>query len=349
MNPPRPDPATRRILFLATDLSTGGGVNRVIRDLAVLLKRRLPADVRVVSARSDRPSAYAFPADVPVELHRPRSITSYFMTLLRIRRTRPDVLISSWTQDNILAALAFAFSRTRVVLVEHSSWDFHPWPVRALRRLTYPLASDVIALNRADFEHYRGRFRRARLIPNPMSADPGPHTKREKMILAVGHLEPIKQFDHAIRAFAQSKLEEDGWSLEIVGSGGAYAGLSTQIASLGLKRASIRPPSGDLARDYARASILVVPSATESFSLVLAEAMQAGVLPIAYATNGPSFILEAFPEHLVPKSDVDGLAAKLADFASRANLGERREALRKSVEQRFSPEAVFDQWKELLS
>src|SRR5690349_12950853 len=36
-----------RILFIATDLSTGGGVNKVIRDLAALFRQRLGAEVSV--------------------------------------------------------------------------------------------------------------------------------------------------------------------------------------------------------------------------------------------------------------------------------------------------------------
>lgn len=124
-----------KVTFIATDLSTGGGVNKVIRDLAVLFKQRLGLDVTVVSARSDRSSTYAFPPEIAVQQHRKQSLLSYFLLLVRLRRSSPDVVISSWAQDNILTTLAFLFSRTNVILVEHSSWHFHGPLIRLLRMI----------------------------------------------------------------------------------------------------------------------------------------------------------------------------------------------------------------------
>ena len=120
-----------KILFVATDLSTGGGVNKVIRDLAVMFRRRLGADVTVVNARSDTRPSYAFPDDVSVQSHRHGSVLAYLRLLLRLRRSRPDFVIGSWTQDNILLTLAFLFSTAKIVLVEHSPWHFHSPSIRA--------------------------------------------------------------------------------------------------------------------------------------------------------------------------------------------------------------------------
>ena len=349
MNPPgRRGSARPRILFVATDLSTGGGVNKVIRDLAVLFCGRLSTDVTVVDARSDRPPSYAFPSDIAVKSHRRQSLIAYFFLLLRLRRLRPDVVVSSWTHDNILVTLAFLFSRSRVVLVEHSSWNFHGRAIRLLRRLVYPLASDVVVLNRRDLDHYERYLTNVRLIPDPVAPPVGLRRSREKLILAVGHLEPLKQFDHALRAMADARLEEDGWSLVIIGSGSEGPRLTRLVADLDLKNTRILPPSDDLGAWYARASLFVLTSRLESFSLVLAEAMAAGVVPIAYASDGPSFILEQFPEHLVPIGDVRGLAARLGRFAGDPNLDPLRQELRASIECRFSAEAIATRWQDLI-
>jgi glycosyltransferase involved in cell wall biosynthesis len=337
-----------RILFLATDLSTGGGVNKIIRDLAVLFRRRLSADVTVVSARSDAASAYDFPDDVPVQSHKRQSLLSYFLLLLRLRRSGPDVVISSWTQDNILVTLAFLFSSTKVVLAEHSSWHLHGPGIRLLRRLVYPLASALVVLNRRDLEHYSRFLRSVRLIPNPVSGCAAPAvSQREKLILSVGHLEPLKQFDHALRAMAKSGLEDEGWLMAIIGSGSEAPRLQELIDELGLKKTRLLP-NDELGNWYARATLFLLPSRSESFSLVLAEAMLAGVVPIAYATDGPSFILEEFPENLVPPGNLELLAEQLVRFANGAGLEPLRSKLRNSVETRFSPDVVANQWKELL-
>src|SRR4051795_363521 len=101
MNPPRRTSGRPpRILFIATDLSTGGGVNKVIRDLAVLFRERLSADVTVVNARSERPSSYPFPDDITVQQGRPGGLLGYFRRLLGLRSLQADFVLGPWTQDN---------------------------------------------------------------------------------------------------------------------------------------------------------------------------------------------------------------------------------------------------------
>jgi glycosyltransferase involved in cell wall biosynthesis len=317
-----------RILFIAADLSTGGGVSKVIRDLALLFKRRLALDVSVVEARGGGATpSYSF-EEVPVEQHRAKSLFAYFRLLVRLRRERPDFVISSWTQDNILVA--------------------HATPIRTLRRIVYPFAWRVVVLNRIDLEHYRGFLSNVRLIPNPV-VPPTTETnaQREKLIIAVGHLEPLKQFDQAIRAMAASELEDLGWSLAVIGSGSSEAALSKLIGELGLERTRICAGAQDLGGWYARASLIMLTSRLESFSLVLAEAMLAGVVPIAYASDGPMFVLEGFPEQVVAMDDVDGLASRLIQFAE-GDLEPLRQRLRQSIATRFAPEAIARQWRELL-
>ncbi len=337
------------VLLVATDLSTGGGVNRVIRDLAVLFKTRLGMDVAVVAARGEGNSTYPFPPDVPLEQYPRQSLISYFQLLLRLRRRRPGFVIGSWTQDNILIALAFLLSSTKTVLVEHTSWHFHPPLIRLLRRLVYPLAWRVIVLNPAEQNHYASYLRNVRLIPNPVATGASSQkTAREKLILAVGHLEPRKNFADAIRAMALSRLESDGWSLAIIGSGPETEHLGALVDELGLERTSIHTATADLQSWYARSSLTLVTARVEVFSLVLAEAMLAGVVPIAYATDGPSFILEDFPDHLVDIGDVDGLAERLTRFATTQDNDALRRKLRAAIETRFSVDVIAEEWRELV-
>ena len=339
----------RRILIVGGDLSTGGGVNKVIRDLAALFAQELDAEVTVVGARSDEAPTYPFPSGVRIERYRHQSLPAFFGLLLGLRRRRFDIVISQWTQDNLLVALAFALSHTKVVLMEHAPWHFHRSAIRAARRLIYPLASAVVVLNRNDLAYYRRFVRDVRLIPNPIAATPARvPDSREPLVLAIGHLEPLKQFDHALRAMATSGIEEQGWSLTVIGSGRCERELRTLADELGLRKTTFRTGWEDLEPWYARASLLLVPSRMESFSLVLAEAMAAGVVPIAYASDGPSMILEEFPAQLVPCGDVDALAATLRPYAENTEMAALRTKLSQSVTRRFDPAVVLTAWKQLL-
>jgi glycosyltransferase involved in cell wall biosynthesis len=338
-----------KILFIGADLSTGGGVNKVVRDLAVLFTNEMRAKVTVVAARGAAAPTYDFPPDIVVERHQRRSLSAYFALLVRLRRRQFDVVISSWAQENILTALAFAGSGAKVVLVEHAPWHFHGRVIRAVRRLAYPLATSVVALNRRDYDYHRRLVRDVRLIPNPVLVPAAvPASARQKLVLAIGHLEPLKQFDHALSAMKGSGLEEDGWSLALIGSGNCETELRALIDLLGLKNATIHCGRQNLEPWYAKASILLVTSRLESFSLVLAEAMGHGVVPIAYASDGPSMILEDFPEQLVPMGDVDELAQRLRRYAVDDELDGLRAELVSSVRRRFSADIVMRSWKKLL-
>jgi glycosyltransferase involved in cell wall biosynthesis len=339
----------QRIVFVATDLSTGGGVNRVIRDLSGILADQLGHEVRVLAARSSAPPTYASPESVRVELRGGRGVLHYVRELWRLRKSRPDWVIGSWTQDNILLIALFLFSATRVAVVEHSSWDFHGPVVRALRWLIYPAASRVVTLNPTDLAYYSRKLSNVVLIPNPVTIEAERRHAREKIILGVGHLSPVKNFGDAVKAMALSGLEKDGWALTLIGSGSEKHGLEKLAREEGLKRFSIEEGVTNLPDWYARASFLLVTSRTEVFSLVLAEAMAAGVVPIAYGADGPKYLLDDFPDLLVDQGDVAGLAKQLSSLAQSTELDLLRPKLRNSVKTRFSPTQIVEEWREVLS
>jgi Glycosyltransferase len=121
------------------------------------------------------------------------------------------------------------------------------------------------------------------------------------------------------------------------------------IEYLGLTRTSISPPTANLSEWYARASLTLVTSRLEVFSLVLGEGMLCGVVPLAYAADGPSFILQDFPDHLVRPGDREQLADRLVHFARMDDLEPLRERLRASIELRFTDQVVAQSWRDLLS
>lgn len=337
----------KRIVFVATDLSTGGGVNRVIRDLSGLFAEPLGADVRVVAARSEAQPSYPYAPTVRLEFGKSGGIWDYVRHLWRVRQSAPDYVIGSWTQDNILLLAIFMFSRTKVVVAEHCSWSFHGPLIRALRRLFYPFAYRVITLNPTDRDHYSQRLRNVELIPNPVEVPRSSKRQREKLIIAVGHLEPVKNFRAAISAMAASGLDAQGWTLAIIGSGSQHDELTAFAQKQGLENFSIEQSVTNLPDWYARASLILVTSVSEVFSLVLAEAMAARVVPVAYATDGPKFLLADFPEHLVGVGDDAAMARRMAQFAS----GDEhlRDELRSSIEARFSPASIVEQWRRVLA
>lgn len=338
-----------RIVFVAGDLANGGGANRVIRDLSVMMTHRLDAEVTILSVGSSGAPSYEFPSQVRIQAAAARGLRGYLEIVGRLRRERPDAVIGSWTQENILLALGLLSTRIKLIVVEHTSWYFHSRWVRALRRISYRFASHVVVLNPRELRHYQAFLSNAVLLPNPVApAQNAPGARREKLIVAIGHLEPRKNFADAIRAMALSGLEQSGWSLAIIGSGPEQAPLERHIAAAGLERTRIVAPTDDLASWYSRASLTLVTARLEVFSLVLAEAMAAGVIPIAFEADGPAFILEAFPAHLVRQGDVEAMAVRMREFAALGSPEALRAVLSKSIAERFSIDLIGRKWRALL-
>lgn len=336
----------RKITFVGGDLADGGGVNHVIRDLSAIFAEQLGAEVRVIGLGTTGAATYPFASGITVETTFRGKPIGWLDALRSLRRNPPDFVIGSWTQANFILILGLMFSGAKVIVVEHTSWYFHKRQILALRRLLYSFAWRVIVLNPSELSHYQSYLRNVRLLPNPVpSIAEGPR-QREKLVLAIGHLEPRKNFIDAIRAMALSRLEEDGWELAIVGAGPEEQFLTDAIREAGLARTRIHPPTTDLASWYNRASLTLVTAKLEVFSLVLAEAMSAGVVPIAYATDGPKFILKDFPEHLVQVGDIEALGERLRHFAQ---VEARRMPLRAAIEERFAPHVIAAEWARLFS
>lgn len=338
-----------RVTFVAGDLSDGGGVNRVISELSGIFAQRLDAEVSIIGVGTRGKPTYPVINDVNVEVASKGRPIDWRTALSRLRRDKPDVVIGPWTQANILLIVGLLFSGSKIIVVEHASWDFHgPW-VRMVRDLIYRYAWRVVVLNPTDLVHYRRHLPNVCLLPNPVSPKQQMALPdRRKLIIGIGHLLPNKNFVDAVKAMALSGLEESGWELAIIGTGPEEGVLREAIREAGLIRTQIHPQTDDPSAWYNRASLAMVTSKREVFSLVLAEAMSAGVLPVAYASDGPSFLLENFPDHLVPIGDVVGLSKRLRAFAQGDEPPSLRSQMAASIAERFSPDVVASKWQALM-
>lgn len=122
--------------------------------------------------------------------------------------------------------------------------------------------------------------RNAVVIQNPIAV---PESKplyqpRNKIILGVGRLTEVKNFQLLVRAFARIAGSVKGWKVRIFGEGPERYALDGLIEELGLKgRVEIMAPVRSLDCEYENAAIFVSCSLVEGFPLTLCEAMSAGI------------------------------------------------------------------------
>lgn len=251
-----------------------------------------------------------------------------------LRRERPDAMLSTLSQPNLIAILAKRLARvpTRVVVREANTptrefggaIKFKDRIVPALIARVYRDADAIVAVSRgvqADLIRLtRLPETRVPCIYNPVITQELLQ-KREAVVehpwftegappvvLAVGRLTALKDFPTLLRAFAQLHAPA---RLLILGEGEQRAGLEQLAQQLGIaERVQLPGYEPNPFRYMRRASVFVLSSRCEGLPNALIQAMACGCPVVATdCPSGPREILaDGKYGALVPVGDVDALA-----------------------------------------
>ena len=205
-------------------------------------------------------------------------------TPISVRRAKRIIAISASTKEDIIRSLGVSPSKVDVI---HCGVEEMFLPINDHQRLD-------------DFRTRRG-------LP-------------EKMILFVGTLEPRKNLENLLRAYALLKKRRNlSHKLVIIGAKGwHYQGIFAAQRELGLKGDVIFTgyvPQGELPLWYNVAELFVYPSLYEGFGLPPLEAMSCGTPVITSNTSSlPEVVGEA--GITVNPMDVEGLAEAMNQVLS---------------------------------
>jgi GalNAc-alpha-(1->4)-GalNAc-alpha-(1->3)-diNAcBac-PP-undecaprenol alpha-1,4-N-acetyl-D-galactosaminyltransferase len=268
----------------------------------------------------------------------------------------PDAVISFIHRTNVQVLLALRGSGVPVIVSEH----INPWhgPVqgkwRFLRRLIYPGARAVVVLTERGADYFRPWLgAKVRVIPNPVPPPEGHPAAPERVneILGCGRLVAQKGFDLLIRAFHSVAPRLPGWNVSIYGDGPLREDLRRFIAELGLQdRVFLRGVTRTPHEVMRSAAIFALPSRFEGFPIALCEAMACGTAVVAAdCETGPrELITHGEDGLLVPSGDVNALAEALLRLARSPNERARLGARAVRISEKYAPETVLKQWRDLL-
>jgi glycosyltransferase involved in cell wall biosynthesis len=235
-----------------------------------------------------------------------------------------DVVHAHWWIPSGLVAVVAARRRVAVVAVHLHGTDaaiargpLRPLAAWVLRRASVVLAASPLLASWA--KDVAGVD--AVVAPMPLGVDrvPSPTPPPpDGPVLAVGRLVPEKGFDVLIRAVA-----ETGDRLVVVGDGDIGPALDslTRSTNADVTFAGSVDPT-ELARDYAAARVVAVPSRREGFGMVAAEALAAGRAVVGTRVGGlPDLVTNGVTGTLVAPDDVAALvdALRSTDPALGAN------------------------------
>lgn len=213
-----------------------------------------------------------------------------------LRRVRPDVLHCAIAEANFHGLWTGRAARVPRIILEETGVPERSRLGRLAYALTYRLCDGLVCVCDATARYVCSEelapASKVRVIYNSMDesflgpVDRKPSQADVLRVLAIGRLEPVKNFDGLLRAFRAVVAAFPGAKLAIVGDGPERFALEQLRGKLGLKRhVEFLGFRTDIRALHLQADLFVLPSHSEGLSVALLEAMASG-LPVLVSDRG---------------------------------------------------------------
>ncbi len=323
-------PFPRRVLYVITDLETGGVPLHLLR--LATYARGQGLDVSVCSLASVGPVSQLLTdagiANIGLGAQGPRDWRVLERLAHHFEETRPDLVHAFLFHANLACRMACVLSGfpTRRLICEIQTVEierrWHLW----VDRWTQRWCRTIVANSPSVADHLRraGHIHPSRLRLIPGGVDPlpianaKPIDRRElgiaddaPVLLWAGRLDPVKGLDELIDAFARLARERP-CHLVLAGEGAYRPQVQAQIRQSGCaERILMLGARSDVPSLFKSADVFVFPSHTEGLPNALLEAMAAGLPCVAADVAGCRDIIA---------DRVDGLLTKPRDAGHLAEV-----------------------------
>ncbi|MEC5157866.1 glycosyltransferase family 4 protein [Chryseobacterium sp. MP_3.2] len=188
------------------------------------------------------------------------------------------------------------------------------------------------------------------IIPNSLPfASSAVSTLQNKRIIAVGSFSYNKGYDLLLQIWKDVAPDFPEWELNIYGSR-TNENLQLAATHLKLKNVHFHDPVRNIAEKYLESSIMVLPSRSEGFGMVLIEAMNCGLPVISFdCPNGPKDIItEGEDGFLIKNGNIESFAEKLRTLMESEELRQKMGAAARLNSLKYHPNEIVTQWDQLF-
>lgn len=277
-------------------------------------------------------------------------------TIDYIKNTKADIIIS--TRD-IFNEWLGEYGNKDIIKIgwEHNHYHNDYKYARGVIRSAYNLDYFVL-VSRSLKDFYQRKLLKSRCkclyIPNVIDKMPSKKAQlEEKRLICIGRLSEEKGHMDLLKIFTVLSKKFSDWKLDIIGDGNEREKLENFIKKHDLSESVVL--HGYRNKDYIdkmlqKSSIYVMTSYTESFGIVLIEAMSHGIPCVAFdsAEGALELIDSGVNGFLIKHRSFQAMIKKLGDLMdqreTRLKLGE---AARKSAK-KYTADVVRKEWIELL-
>ena len=190
------------------------------------------------------------------------------------------------------------------------------------------------------------------MIPDPLSIKVNNRSLLgSKRVITIGRYSYEKGYDILLKIWSIVEKRCTDWQLDIFAMGDPtpYVKIMDEL-SIDKKRCHLNSSVVDVENEYINSSILVQPSRTEGFGMVLVEAMACGLPVISFdCENGPrSIISDGEDGFLIPPFEVDFFADRLVQLINDGELRKKMGEKGQRKSQLYQIDSVGRQWKQLF-
>lgn len=187
-------------------------------------------------------------------------------------------------------------------------------------------------------------------LPRYIGESENDYQEKSKVISFVGRLDPVKQIDHQIQAFAQVADEFPDVVFNIYGSGNLKESLQSLIDKLGMtKRIILKGKTTQVKEVYQESLFTLLTSKSEAFGMSVVESMVLGTPVLTYnCSQGVAELQTDTPEMLFDPS-IEELATKMRYFLTNPafleDIGRRG---REYVIGTYAEDIIIQKWYDLF-
>lgn len=283
-----------------------------------------------------------------------KNISRIFKLRALCKSEQPDVLISFMEEPNYRALVATMGLRTKNIISVRTdpAVAYERGIAKILAKTLYRRADGYVFQTEQARQWFASSIQnRATVIVNPISdafysvcRSPG----SQKRIVASGRLNPVKNFELLLEAFALVSKQLQDCTLTIYGAGALKEELEKKIEALELTgRAELFGQCNDIPNAMKDASLFVMSSNVEGLPNALMEAMVLGLPVITTDFSGGAaraLIKDGENGMIVPMKDKDRLAQAIARIMTDHEYAQRLGRAAKVRAEEFRTETIVQKW-----
>lgn len=281
--------------------------------------------------------------------------TKYFGLGKIIKNLNTDILISSRIE------FSKQIKRNDIITIsqEHSFIDNEKY-VKKVRK-SFKHVKYLIVMTKGAKEKYDEWLKNEKIkpevivIPNIIKENKSGKISNlnNRQIISVGRLEDVKDFYTLILVFSVIVKKYPNYILKIIGEGSMREKLEEQIKKCNLQKNVIltgRRTENEINNELIKSDVFVLTSKSESFSLVLCEAMNFGVPCIAFDVDvGPREIIQDGKNgFLIENRNVDLMIERLDELLYNISLRRFFGSNSYNVAKNYYSENIINKWKNIF-